>query len=237
MRWWIVVGLGLASASLGCGISPQPEPPSARPKLDGEAVRFDPSTIVEGVAFEGGAGAVEPPEGDVVVINLDSTAPPVVRPVESDGSFKVAIAGKPEDEFRFQVRSSSGRSEPVDLVGDATASALGPVPHPLADCLTLTPAFELEFASVTTGGALERTLVIRNQCASPVSFAPSRFRTSSPAFVELVATPASLDPGTQANVSLRFAPASVGPFEEIFFIEVPLPDRDRRPISLFGTGN
>jgi hypothetical protein len=238
MRWWIVLGIGLASTALGCGVSPQPEPPSARPKLDADSVLFDPKTIiVDAVAFIGEPGAVVPAEGDVVVINLDSTGPPVVRPVESDGSFQLVIAGKPDDEYRFQIRSPKGRSQPIDLVGDVSGALLGPVPHPLADCLTLTPALELEFASVKVASTLERTIVIRNDCASPLSFAASSFRTSIPAFVQVVAAPGSLAPGAQASVTLRFAPQSLGPVEEVFFVEVPLPDRDRRPISLFGTGN
>ncbi len=234
MSWRAFGVAALMTALVGCNVSPQPEPPSVKPSLDGSAVGFQKNVIVMGVAFEAPPGTVEPAEGEIVVINLDRTDPPVFAPVAPDGSFKLVLDGQPQAEFRFQVRTGSGRSEPVDLAGDSTGTVVGPVAHPLASCLTLAAALELELDG--SSGAIERSVTVSNGCADALSFALPSFRTSHPGFsIAGGAQPFALEPGQDLSLSVRFDPGVAGAAEEISFVEVPAPERDRRPISLFGS--
>jgi hypothetical protein len=218
----------IALALVGCGVSPQPEPPSQQPKVDASAFGHPTNVIVEGIAFSARPGAVDPPEGELFAINLDRTDPPVIVAVQPDGGVAAfGVPGAPGDEFRFQVRSAAGRSDPIDLAVDVVAPRL--VVHPLADCLIVVPAAELDL-----GTASERPILVRNDCGTALSFAAPRLRTASAAFSLAEGTAAfALGDGQTTAFNVRFAPQAPGAAEEILFLEVPAAERDRRPISLF----
>ncbi len=228
---WLLALLALAFGP-GCVGSPQPSPPNLAP--DGVFRAGDGNDIMDGVLVAGRPGAVSPPEGSVVAVNLDRLGPPVAEPVAADGSFGVIVEGDTEDEYRLQVRNGGARSAPLDVVGQRAAIGFVPAPRPLADCLTLAPAAELDFGDVPVGAPVVETVVITNDCGEEVILSATLRDPTAPFDLTLDRT--SVPAGEVAQLSVRARPAAAGSVEAIAFVTAVSPSLDRRPLTLFVRG-
>jgi hypothetical protein len=213
-----VLALGVA----GCIVSPQPNPPSLDPQTI--TVYLDPAGIMDSVEVRGAPGSVFPAEGAIVAVNLDSTEPPTAEPVNADGSFVAIVRIGGDDELRVQVRNGGVRSEPFDFRFRLDGTIV-PSERPLADCLRVAPALELDL-----GTRLMGSVAVENACAHAVTFLPSRLRAAGP--FDVVTDVSTLAPGASALLRVSAHPAP-GAREDVLFIETSDPPGDRRPISLF----
>lgn len=218
--------------SWGCIASPQPSPPNLSP--EGISRRSNHTDVMDGIVVFGQPGTVEPAEGVVVVTNLDQPFDPAVEPVLVDGGFMVLTEGLITDEYRIQVRSGGARTVPLDVVGNLDDATLAPAPRPLADCLQLMPAYELEFGEVRVGERVEETVVIRNECAQNVELLEPRFRESDTPFT--AGNAGTIAPGEAREIVVAAVPTTPGSFEATLFVEATSPESDRRPLTLFVRG-
>ncbi|MDI1451058.1 hypothetical protein [Polyangium sp. 6x1] len=226
----VLLRLLAASLALGaCIVSPQPTPPGEPTLLADLISPGGPMDMSETVRFVGEPGAVTPPEGDVVVTDLDTTELPTVLPVAADGSFDITVPGAATHEFRVEiVGPGGGRSKPVDLVLNAAATAFEPGPRPLADCLLLDPALSVSF----DGAGDTKNIVVRNECADELSFLAPRLRRGAAAFGFLPTEPFLLAPGGETTVTVD-ASAQANERVDVLFLETTGAVRDRRPLTLF----
>jgi hypothetical protein len=220
------VFLALALGLAGCVVSPQPNPPSLDPQTI--SVEEHPAGFGHRIVV-GGPGSVFPPEGAIVALNLDGAAPPAAEPVNADGSFSISIELRaPEQEIRLQVRNGGVRGEPLDF----TAAVVGPITpsvRPLADCLHLEPALEIDFGA--SDDPVVATVEIQNDCDRDLSFLPSRLRSTGPFTVTADVT--TIAEGEAAVLRVGAAAPSRGAHEDVLFVETSDPPGDRRPLGLF----
>jgi hypothetical protein len=217
------LAVGLFAA--GCVISPKPEPPEAEPSLDLGATVVD-TQVIGNLDLRGEPGAAGPPGATVRAYPLGSDAPMQETTVAADGSFLLEGLAFDGEEVRVQVLTSTSRTEPVDLVMDLTWGPPVPATRPLADCLELTPALELDLAE-------QQAVQVMSTCAEDVTLAAPAPRRALPE-LELGADqtwPVTLAPGEQLTITVVLT-AAPGFDEEIFFIEATAPTADRRPITV-----
>jgi hypothetical protein len=202
----------------GCFVSPRPEPPQAT---------FDPDLVSGvygwGVTLTGAAGAAAPAGAVIRGTNLEDDSAPAEAVIQGDGSFELELNAEFGHEVRFQVIADGSRSAPLDAVVEE-GGTLRPGPRPLADCLSLDPAAELDLAD-------ELTVTVSNGCGEAVTLEAPRLRRSDAA-VELGADltwPLVLARGEEVSVLVGAAELDD---EAIFFIETSAPERDRRPITM-----
>ncbi len=226
------VALAAVWALPGCSqvVSPKPEPPANEPTVNPEGLIGHLSTNgPDPVGISGDPGAVKPAGATVRVYNLDTADLPVQTTVASDGSFFAQIALNPGNELRVELVADGVRSKPLDLT-IATADKTQPVVsvRPLADCLILEPALELDAART---GAIH----VHNGCSVDVQIvAPTvRLPINGVSIGASGSWPAQLAPSTDLDVTVVFRPSD-GTTEEIVFVEASGPQHDRRPITVFG---
>jgi len=217
-----------AALAQGCSISPMPEPPAEQPTVDlGSVTTKLPHGTNEPVTVEGGPGAASPPGAIVRVFNLDTADPPAESVVGSDGSFTIELNLDVGQEGRIQVLAETQRSSPIDFVAVGNGQPPALATRPLADCLLLEPALELD-------AAMGSAVTVSSQCPSAVTIDSPVVRRLVPGFQ--VGTggswPAVLGSGDSLSVSVEFQ-ASPGTLEEIFFIQAAAPQQDRRPVTVF----
>ncbi|MDC3957415.1 hypothetical protein [Polyangium jinanense] len=226
----VLLRLVAASLALGaCIVSPQPTPPE-EPTLDAELISpGGPMDVSTHVRFLGEPGAVTPPEGNVVVTNLDTADAPLAAKVAADGSFEIIVPGISTDEFRVEiVGPGGGRSKPVDLVLSAGSATFEPGPRPLAECLLLEPSLSVSF----DGAGDTKNLVVRNECPDELSFLAPRLRRGNAAFGFSNAAPFLLAPGGAATITVDVG-AQADEQVDVLFVETTGAIRDRRPLTLF----
>jgi hypothetical protein len=217
-----LLATSVSLAAMGCVVSPQPSPPG--PTLEASLVSpgLTPEAAFEGVIVRGAPGTVDPPEGVVVVTNLDASDPPSIAPVAADGSFEIAVPGTVADVLRLQVDVGPARSEPIDLRIDGTVFVEA-VPA-LDDCLVIDPTRWVELDGI--GDA--RSLVLENGCDVPVRFAAPRLRRGLAGFGVTPTAAFELAPGQTTTLSVRAAGADVER-EDVLLLEA---DLTRRAITL-----
>ncbi|MDI1434312.1 hypothetical protein [Polyangium sorediatum] len=226
----VLLRLLAASFALGaCIVSPQPTPPEEPTLLADLISPGGPMDMSETVRFKGEPGAAAPPEGNVVVTNLDTADPPFVGKVAADGSFDITVPGAEMHEFRVEiVGPGGGRSNPVDLVLSPGGATFQPGPRPLSDCLVIEPALSLAF----TGAGDTETLVVRNECPDELSFLAPRLRRGTAAFGFTPTAPFVLAPGGAETITVDVG-APAGERVDVLFVETTGAVRDRRPLTLF----
>ncbi|MEM9067932.1 MAG: hypothetical protein AAGE52_05475 [Myxococcota bacterium] len=214
---------------LGCTVSPQPTPPN----LDPQGISVPPNgpEVDSALIFQGGRGAVDPPEGAIVIVNLDLPDPPAAEPVRPDGSFDVPVTGFGNEEFRLQVRSGATRSEPIDVV---TADVdLIPAPRPFADCFVARTGEEsdreIDFGAIRRPTTHE--VEIENLCDETLEL-DVRLRVDNGTF-RIVEAPSSIGTGETERVLVEAVTPIERLEEDTLLIEVSAPMPDRRPITLF----
>jgi hypothetical protein len=227
------IGAFLAMWLVGCGVNPLPEPPGA-PELVGD-VSGDGCSVCDGpLRIVGGPGSVENAD-HVWAVALDGAEPPVIADVADDGSFEIFVPAQVGEEIRLQARRGSERSEPIDLVARETG-VLPSAPRPFADCFALDAELGLDGAAV--GASTSRVVTLRNGCAEALTVETIALRAPTPDFtVQAPATPLVLAPNDTVDVPVTFAPSAAGLREEVLLFEVSLPQRDRRPVTVFGRGD
>jgi hypothetical protein len=226
-RTALVIGLGLlaAAASASCVVSPQPSPPEA--VLKGSLIGLRPGVELAAtvVGFEAGPGAVDPPEGVVIVTNLDGADAPSVAAVQPDGSFAIAVPGQPGQSFRFQAKIGGTRSQPIDLEVSAsgiTASALDTG----ASCLTVQPGAWLAF----TGDGDQRSVVIDNQCAGTVTLAAPHLRRGLAGFSLSSVPTTGVPQGSSVTIAVQAGAGSEA--EDVLILDVTAPFTERHAVTL-----
>ena len=234
---WLSRALGLAGLLLaGCVVSPQPEPPAIIAPL--LALASQGSVV----ALEGRAFAVTPGGSTLEMLDLDSTAAAARVDVAEDGSFVLALGGATFDENRLQAFSGSLRSDPLDIKGPG-GGALGAkgallVKQPALGCLRLAPALEIGFISSSTVSITKSatvTVTLTNGCASDVTVGGFSLRTGSPAFTTAPATgPLVVPAGAESSFTVTFTPQAGAATEEVLFVQIDAPVKDRRPLTLRG---
>jgi len=211
--------------TVGCAISPKPEPPEASLNLGG--VKADTLVAVFGdLDIVGEPGTAQPPGALIRAYPLDTSDPPIEATVKPDGSFELLGVASKGEEVRLQLVTEDSRSEPLDVVVGERGSPCVAALRPLTSCLELDPVKEIELGS-------RPTLTVRNGCASAVTLAAPRPRRE---LTELglgtnIAWPATLQSGETLTINIQLT--STASFdEELFFVEATAPERDRRPITL-----
>lgn len=227
--------LGALIAAAGCVTSPVPQPPPL--ELDVTLVTAPGCPDCGGLTIEGSPGAVigdlgvpgSVPQAVIWIVNLDTTSQPVIEPLAEDGSFEVTPDGSSGDTFRLQARTEDERTEPVDIeILDDNQIAL--VEHPLDGCLSIEPPLELDFESDDPGS--RRQVVIASTCGDELLLEPPRLRAPNDGF-GIEGELSRLGSGEDATLTVEYSDtAPNGVVEEIFFIEVSSPERDRRAITL-----
>jgi hypothetical protein len=235
---------GLAGLlTLTCLGSPQSDIPGASTGTagaggEGQVVNVPPPTfdpeqaIVTRTGSAGGsadwvlipADSVSPPGmgAELWVANLDSEDPPLLESPDADGDYFFTVDRYAmENEFRFQMRTDSSRSDPVDLVLSADADVPLPPVRPLENCLETDPPFELEVEG-------EGTIDIINGCAEEVTIESVTMR--APSDFSITDAPTSVAAGSTASVTVQIDGTSG---EEVLLIQVSSPEGDRRPITLY----
>lgn len=228
LRGGVSVAVLCSLASVGCSISPLPEPPAAQPSVDlGSTKTKLAYNLNEPVGIEGGPGAASPAGATVRIFNLDAATSPRETLVADDGSFLVEIEMQPGDEARLQVLAPDARSKPVDFVVVGHDLAPEPSTHALGACLSLTPPLELDAATTSV-------VVATSACAEPVTLAAPYVRATATGFVvgDGGSWPATLATGDSVSIAVEFQ-ASEGTLEEIFFVEATQPQGDRRSLTVF----
>lgn len=226
----ISVITALLALVVGCGISPKPEPPSAEPTLPVidpvQIVSQEPTDGPPEPTIVGGPGAVEPPDGIVRATNLDDTGDPLDAVIQADGSFALWLDLFAGDEIRLQVITDAVRSEPFDFVVVSGKGAL-PAPRPLADCLILAPAAQIDITK-------SLQVVVTNRCPFDVSVNAPLVRRPASGWIAGAGAlwPSLLAPAAKVTIAMQ-APAGVDDAEEVIFIEAVGPQTDRRPITAF----
>ncbi len=223
-RW--ITGLLVAGALFaGCGVSPQPTPPDS--VLNGELIGLNPGTELAGdvIGFKAAPGAVDPPEGVVVVTNLDANDAPSVAAVESDGSFYIAVPGQPGETYRFQAKNGKARSQPFDvLIGSSGGDikTLGQLPA----CLVVEPGAWLALS----GAGDARDLAVKNQCGVPISIAAPRLRRGLAGFSFTPGSPLDLADGGAATLTVSAGDGAET--EDVLVLDITAPSPARRAVTL-----
>jgi hypothetical protein len=214
-------------AIAGCVVSPQPSPPVDSPELDGGlvSVGLTPESLLESITIVGAPGAVDPAEGSVVVTNLDRDDAPSVAPVQPDGSFEIVVNGALSEELRLQARTQDARSQPVDLLLDASGTLVSS-PVDFA-CLTIEPALWLEL----DGQGDARSIVLTNGCAEALTIAAPRLRRGLAGFTFSPTAPIALGAGEATTVTVR-AVTTTQEDEDVIFFEIVAPTAGRRAITI-----
>jgi hypothetical protein len=121
--------------------------------------------------------------------------------------------------------AADARSAPADVVIGADGTSPTPAVRPLAGCLALTPAAELDLADAAS-------VLVRNQCGDAVQLEQPALRRPVAGIVlgQGVAWPATLADGEELAIDVQTEAGFAT--EDIFFVEASSPQRDRRPITV-----
>ena len=223
----LVIGLGLLTALVGasCVVSPQPSPPEAT--LVGDLIGLSPGVelVAAVIGFQGGPGAVDPPEGVVLVTNLTGTDPPSIADVAADGSFVIAVPGQPGQSFRFQAKSGNTRSQPVDIEVGSSGAGISAVDTGSA-CLVIDPA---AWVSFDREGEL-RSVVLQNRCEGVATLKAPRLRRGLGGFSFSSVSTVGVPAGSVATISVQAGPGSEP--EDVLLLDVTAPFTATRAITL-----
>jgi hypothetical protein len=221
--------LGLLVAGVaGCVVSPQPSPPMEPPTLDGGLIGLRSSEALldtDFVGFEGGPGAVDPPEGVVIVTNLDAGDAPSIASVAKDGSFAIAVPGHPGQRFRFQAKRESARSEPFDTVVSSSGQVVDDLAAAVA-CLAVKPARWVALDDRTDA----RSIVLRNTCSGAVAIDAPRLRRGLAGFSFSPTSPIGLAAGEVATLTVHGGEGAE--LEDVLILDVAAPSAEIRAITL-----
>jgi hypothetical protein len=226
---WRGALLALSVAITSCVVSPQPSPPDPDPEIFGDGIAVNGAgteDIADHLVFEAAAGTVVPAEGVVIATNLDTVDSPSTVAVRPDGSFSIALPGVAGDVVRFQVDQDGARSEPVDILVDATGQVADVVEDEPA-CLVLEPT---RFVPLDGAGD-ERTIVVSNECVDTVRFDAPRLRRGLGPFTFSPTGTFEVAPGESGFITVR-AVGEADENEDVLFLEVLEPVPTRRAITL-----
>jgi hypothetical protein len=221
----LLLGATLALGT-GCVVSPQPSPPFS-PELAGDRIGLTDSIELTGdiIGFAAQPGTVDPAGGEVIVTNLDDTLAPSVAQVASDGSFAIAVPGHAGERFRFQAKVDGQRSEPYDLVVDATATVATDL-SAASPCLSFAPESWAPF----DGAGDARSIVITNGCDGEARIDPPRLRRGKAGFTFSPTGAITLAAGDVATVTI--VAKDGGELEDVLFFEVTAPEPELRAVTL-----
>lgn len=216
----VVFGLLAAGLDEGCVGTETGNPPAA-PDPMFIAERDDPSTEPDAIRLAGDPGAVDPAEGEVVVLTVDVLRDPVRTPVREDGSFGPVSSVAPlSGTLRLWVERDGDRSPPVDVVRLEDGS-LPAAPIALADCLDVDPPREL---------VLEESagrVVLSNGCEVDVELGAPRLRDGSSG-VTVTGAAATLAPGGTAEIEVTVQDGG----EDVLLLPIDAPESGRRVVTL-----
>ncbi len=197
------------------------------PDLDGGLVGLgiSPEALDQTVTVAGNPGAVDPPEGVVIITNLDRSDAPSIAPVAPDGSFAIAVPASGSEVLRLQVKGDELRSEPVDLALDATATSLAVAPVGAA-CLTIEPAAYLPLEDGAPGKVL-----LSNGCAEALQIVPPRLRRGQAGLTFSPTAALDLAPGDAAVLTVRPEGAPIEE-EDVLYLEIVSGLPARRAVTI-----
>lgn len=215
----------LGALAAGCGVSPQPSPPDAI--LDGDRIGLTPGVelVASVTGFAAEPGTVSPPRGKVLITNLDGSDAPSTTDVQPDGSFTIAVPGVAGQTYRFQVKDGDTRSQPYDLVVSSSGTTATNV-ELAPTCLVAKPARWAKLDG--PGDAL--SIVLHNQCDTPVAIATPRLRRGLAGFSFSPTKPLDVAPGELATLTVHAGGA--GETEDVLLLDVTAPAASRRAITL-----
>lgn len=218
--------LAAATACVGCVVSPQPSPPFEA-NLAGGGIRLRPGVELTGnvVGFIADPGSVDPPDGVVLITNLDATDAPSVADVQPDGSFEIAVPGVAGQSFRFQAKNEDARSEPFDVRVSADGASVS-VPATAAECLSIEPSLW----AALDGPADARSVVLSNGCGVEVTIDPPRLRRGRAGFTFSPTAALAIPDGATATITVQSTEGSE--VEDVLFFDVTLPESGRRALTL-----
>jgi hypothetical protein len=175
-----LLGTGLGLWLSGCIVSPQPEPPTIQPDRVWIELTStnpdDPEAEFDTAVIHGEEGAVSPGGATLRVVDLDLAEEPRDATVEADGSFSVALGGRPGHVFRLRAEAHGLWSSPVDLVAPEESGETLPPDVPLADCLFVRAPEPLAFGAVIVGDIVASTVALENRCGEPARIESVRLR-------------------------------------------------------------
>ncbi|APR75106.1 Hypothetical protein A7982_00452 [Minicystis rosea] len=220
-----LLGAGLLMA--GCGVSPQPEPPSIDISL------LELGKTESGALLTGSPGAVKPGGSTLTALDLDDVSPASSVVVAMDGSFSTPLTGDPLHVYRVQAELDTRLSDPLDVTG-VMGIAPGPaseVKGPLAACLTLDPAREI--GPLDAGDSV--TVTLTSACANATTVGSLPLRLGSAAWsVAAPPLPLVIPASSSASFTVTFDPVGGDARDDILFVQITAPEMGRRPLTLRG---
>ena len=247
-RQWLRTSPWLALlACVACTVSPQPLPPPVPTPVD-VSIDIAGITLVptgdERVTLRGAQGTVRvanrpPSAGKLDIVNLTTTSAAITLDVASDGSFEGTLPAHLVDELRLQALVYETRSHSLDITGreNGDSTEVTVPARALGDCLTLTPAVDLDVGRVQLGQSREATLHIDNACSSEVTVAGAELRFADPTWQVATTLPVSVPQAGALDIHFVFTPVDETNRREIVFLDLQTPGiSGRRPITLLGQG-
>lgn len=230
-----IVALGLVAIALtsGCVFTPVPQPPPMDVlNLDEVVMTVDLDDGPPKVRFVGGPDA-SIGGYELWIVDLDGVDLPIVTPIEEDGSFDVWVLADERHEMRLQVRFEDQRFEPMDVV---VRHGQSPERVVRADCISVSPAFEVGFGEVDVGGEAPSSVLIENTCGGDLVVDTVSPRVALPPIVVDTTLPITIGNGLSERIELRLEPTETGLLEEILFLDISGAESLRWPLTWFGTG-
>lgn len=235
-------------ACVACTVSPQPLPPpvttpDAAVAIDIAGITLTPNGP-DGVKLRGAKGTVRvtgraPATGSLDVVSLSGSPTAVLLDVAEDGSFEGVLSTQLSDELRLQATVYETRSPSLDVTVQSTGDSnevVSPT-RPLADCLKLTPAVDVDVGGVNVGRARTTAVLVENACTKDVTIASAEARFADPTWQITTAFPASIPQGGSLDIGLVFTPVDETARREIVVLEVTTTDvSGKRPLTLRGKG-
>jgi len=255
------IALALSAPSVGCGISPIPEPPAGTAAAGGAGATggcggsagLDGSAGTAGGATDAGSPSVDlqfvsanlpnDPGSKVQVVGAPGAAVPagaIVRVYNLDSTEPPANATSNADgSFKLEVLGSYGDELRLQLLTDTDRRT--PVDFVIPDFGHPTPSVRpladclLITPSTQMDASRVSALHVENRCAEQVQIQAPRVRRDVPGLQVQAGSdwPAIVPPSTSIDVPIVFHP-STDVDEEIVFIEAATPQVDRRPITVYG---
>ncbi|AKF08542.1 hypothetical protein DB32_005691 [Sandaracinus amylolyticus] len=212
-------------ALLGCAPTDTGNPPAA---LDANDVS---AQVVSGIieisyAITGAPGAVDPPEGEVWILELDQPRPVVRIAVAADGSFRREnLSARDGGRVRLWIEAPSGRSAPLDRV--VTMDGLAAPGEALDTCVRLDPP-----DAIDVGDDERATLRIENGCSETVRLAPIALRDPEGAFEVVTDTSGTLAAGASETIEIALRAGDGALHVDALDVETIAPRVGRRGVTL-----
>ncbi len=210
---WLAA-LAAALLAIGCGISPQPEPPAVN--RESIHLRSDGMGLTTVTVDPGG---VAPPEAALIVTNLDQPDPSMTLLPDAMGGYATTLPAFAGQELRFVATHGGRTGAPVDVV-ELPDGSTGAAPRPFLECLRIPDT--LDFGAVSVEDSSVEQIQAVNECDDDLFVDAVALREMTDFFPVPAPRMAVRIPrlGGARNVPILFAPAVPGERTDIVFLQI-----------------